>query len=328
MTFTLTLRNEGLVDVDSIPLQDVSNPAILGFVRAVPPPSSVDVNNGTLEWSDLLATTGRESLPPGEAIEVTTVYRALEDVDASVNQAEVSGARDRYGNALAPSLDDEPIRIIPAPSDATATPTNVTATATAATATTTATQTVAPATATTGMTDTTTTATRTSTASATATDTATATARSDDDDSGDDDDDDDSNDDDDSETMPTAAQTAETASIQTPSTGGGRAGTATATMQSVPTLQAQIVDMATVGIGVTATGTVTRPASLPDTAGETEFAAGHQLYQEESEEAAAAAAAAAANRGRILTMMVIGFMLLVVTVALWAWWRDKHQTEG
>jgi hypothetical protein len=73
---------------------------------------SVDAAAGVLVWDDLLAITGRGVLRPGETIRVTTEYIALRDIDAAVNTAEVSGARDRYGNAVAPRQAQAPIRIV------------------------------------------------------------------------------------------------------------------------------------------------------------------------------------------------------------------------
>jgi LPXTG-motif cell wall-anchored protein len=139
MTFTIEIRNDSLVDITNLPLRDVYNPAAIAFVSADPPPLSVDAAAGVLVWDDLLAITGRGVLRPGETLRVTTEYLALRDIDAAVNTAEVSGARDRYGNAVAPRQAQAPIRIVgpdatptapvedrPAPPRprATATPTN------------------------------------------------------------------------------------------------------------------------------------------------------------------------------------------------------------
>lgn len=112
MTFTIEIRNDSLVDITNLPLRDVYNPAAIGFVSADPPPLSVDAAAGVLVWDDLLAISGRGVLRPGETIRVTTEYIALRDIDAAVNTAEVSGARDRYGNAVAPRQAQAPIRIV------------------------------------------------------------------------------------------------------------------------------------------------------------------------------------------------------------------------
>ncbi|NTW01833.1 MAG: hypothetical protein HGA19_11145 [Oscillochloris sp.] len=112
ITFTIVITNDSLVDIVSLPLRDVFNPAALGFESANPPPDSVDQVGGVLTWDDLLATTGRTALAPGESITIQTVYTALRDIDAAVNTAEVSGARDEYGNAVQPRQAQVPIRIV------------------------------------------------------------------------------------------------------------------------------------------------------------------------------------------------------------------------
>jgi hypothetical protein len=153
VTFTIQVKNEGLVPIFSVPLRDAYNPGVLEFVRAVPPPSSSNQATGELQWSDVLALLGRSRLEPGETLDITTVYRAIQAVDESTNEVEVSGASDKYGNVLTPRHAQAPIRIVQAPSDTpTATATMViTATATATlqpTAAITATQPITAATAT------------------------------------------------------------------------------------------------------------------------------------------------------------------------------------
>jgi hypothetical protein len=133
VTFTIRVANDGAIPVESVPLSDNFSPAALDFVRAVPPPSTINQAAGQLAWDDLLALTGRARLEPGEEIIVTTVYRALQTVDGeAVNEAEISGARDRYGNTLEASQAEVPIQIVsppipPTPTQATsATPTQAT----------------------------------------------------------------------------------------------------------------------------------------------------------------------------------------------------------
>lgn len=132
VTYTIQVDNKGLSPIDSIPIRDNYNPAMLEFIRAVPPASSSDKAMGVLEWSDILAITGRDQLDPGERIEITTVYRALQAVDNTTNEVEVNGASDKYGNKLTPRQAQAPIRIVQAPTDtATATSTPIAPTATA-----------------------------------------------------------------------------------------------------------------------------------------------------------------------------------------------------
>lgn len=119
ITFTIIITNDGAADLLTLPLRDQFNPAALRFERAEPPPDGVDQAGGVLEWSDLLVITGRGRLGPGESLTVVTVYTALRDIESAVNVAEVSGARDEFGNALEARRAEAPIRIV---DDATATP--------------------------------------------------------------------------------------------------------------------------------------------------------------------------------------------------------------
>lgn len=112
ITFTIEISNDSLVNITNLPLRDVYNPAAISFISADPPPISVDNVAGVLVWDDLLAITGRGVLRPGETIRITTVYLALRDITSAVNTAEVNGARDRYGNAVAPRQAQAPIRIV------------------------------------------------------------------------------------------------------------------------------------------------------------------------------------------------------------------------
>lgn len=114
ITFTITLTNDGAIDLVDLPLRDVYNPAVLRFVSADPPPPLADDVAGILEWPDLLATTGRGRLGPGEALQVTTVYEALLPFDGGVNSASVARARDEYANEYTERRAEAPIRILPA----------------------------------------------------------------------------------------------------------------------------------------------------------------------------------------------------------------------
>lgn len=131
ITFTIVITNDSLVDIVSLPLRDVYNPAALRFESAQPPPLSVDQVGGVLVWDDLLTITGRRALAPGESLTVVTVYTALRDITSAVNTAEVRGARDEYDNAVEPAQAQAPIRIVGPTATATATA-SATATATAA----------------------------------------------------------------------------------------------------------------------------------------------------------------------------------------------------
>ncbi len=256
ITFTVSVNNDGTLPVEELPLEDNYNPAILEFVRAVPPPSSVNETTGNLTWDDLLLIAGRDQLEPGEEVSVTTVYRALQSTDSSANRASVSGARDRYGNELEASRAEVPIRII----NVTATPrstTTATATGTAA-GTTTATATGTAA----GTTTATAHATTTTTARATAAQTATRQP------GGRDEDDEDDNEDRGETSQPATSQPASTGIAGTGTTTAATAQAATAQVAATTTLTTTSSISATITptVGATATATPQRPVTLPRTA--------------------------------------------------------------
>ncbi len=254
LTYTITVENDGPIALETVPLRDVYNPSVLEFIQADPPHSSHNEATGTIVWDDLLEIVGMDELAPGESIEVTTIYRAVKDVEQTTNRAEVNGASDRLGNEIEREQADAPIRIVApasptaaATADATATPTaeaTTTPTATiAATATPTAqitaTQTTAP--------------TATPTATSTSTPTRTPTPRPDNNNDDDDDDDDDDNNDQPTATMVIVQPTAAVAQTATP--------TATPTAMIVATT-APITTTAPVS------ATVPVPSTLPNTSGE------------------------------------------------------------
>ncbi len=132
--YVISVRNAGLVDLESVPISDFYDPSVLQFLRSVPQPSSVNETQGVLEWDDLLAAAGVDRLRPGESIEITTVYLALRPIDRSINQVQTRNVRDRYENEVEAERAEAPIQIVPAQQTATATSV-ITATATTPTAT-------------------------------------------------------------------------------------------------------------------------------------------------------------------------------------------------
>jgi LPXTG-motif cell wall-anchored protein len=86
----------------------------------VPTPTLVITATGVISWADLTVFFG--PIPGDTTITVTVVFTALSDIETSVNQAQVVGARDEFGNDLAAGQDEVPIRILPLPLP-TATPT-------------------------------------------------------------------------------------------------------------------------------------------------------------------------------------------------------------
>ncbi len=118
ITFTLTIRNDGMADVVALPIEDRFDPAALQFIYAIPEPDRVET--GLLVWDNALRAPLVSILTPQQTVQMTVVFTALTDISQTLNQAAVMGARDSYGNALEPAADEVPIRILPAP---TATPT-------------------------------------------------------------------------------------------------------------------------------------------------------------------------------------------------------------
>ncbi|HYF66128.1 MAG TPA: hypothetical protein VD886_25090, partial [Herpetosiphonaceae bacterium] len=121
ITFTITVRNDGLVDVLTLPVRDTFDPTALRFVSAEPP---IDGESpGVLVWSNALRPPLPTVLGPEQTVQLTVVFTALRDITQTINQAEVLGASDQYGNELAPASDDVPIRILPAATTPTPAPT-------------------------------------------------------------------------------------------------------------------------------------------------------------------------------------------------------------
>jgi LPXTG-motif cell wall-anchored protein/uncharacterized repeat protein (TIGR01451 family) len=113
VTFTIRIRNDGAAELTRLPLEDTYDPAVLAFNYAVPTPTLVITATGVISWADLTAFFG--PIPGDTTITVTVVFTALSDIETSVNQAQVVGARDEFGNDLAAGQDEVPIRILPLP---------------------------------------------------------------------------------------------------------------------------------------------------------------------------------------------------------------------
>ncbi len=118
ITFNLTIRNDGMADVVALPINDRFDPAALQFISAIPAPDRVE--SGLLVWDNALRAPLVSILTPQQTVQMTVVFTALTDISQTLNQAEVMGASDSYGNDLEPAAAEVPIRILPAP---TATPT-------------------------------------------------------------------------------------------------------------------------------------------------------------------------------------------------------------
>jgi uncharacterized repeat protein (TIGR01451 family) len=53
ITFTIAITNDGAADIVALPLQDTYSTEVLRFLRASPPPTSVNTATGELRWDDL-----------------------------------------------------------------------------------------------------------------------------------------------------------------------------------------------------------------------------------------------------------------------------------
>ncbi|NJM07309.1 hypothetical protein HC891_15640 [Candidatus Gracilibacteria bacterium] len=93
-------------------MRDIYNPAALDYLSADPPPTSVDEAAGVVRWQNLVESAGLEALEPGETIVVEIVFRALRDIRETTNRAEVSDAKDEFGNSIAAQEAEVPIQII------------------------------------------------------------------------------------------------------------------------------------------------------------------------------------------------------------------------
>lgn len=88
VSFNLRVTNTGLSTITVLPLQDWYDTGVLDFVSASPAPDST-LDDGTLNWSDLTASFGRD-LPPGDSFEVTVQMKAT--VATSGTQAAAAAA--------------------------------------------------------------------------------------------------------------------------------------------------------------------------------------------------------------------------------------------
>ena len=130
ISFTIALRNQGLADIVSAPVEDTYRADLLRFRGASVPPSLSDPQRGLLRWDNLLAALGVARLRPGEVVTVTTSYTVTGPIaDAVVNSADALGTADEFGNAVqSPRRAEVRIRVVGAgvPTEApTATPSEV-----------------------------------------------------------------------------------------------------------------------------------------------------------------------------------------------------------
>ncbi len=96
LTFTIRIVNTGTISVTTLPLIDEYESSILQLERTLPPFSTSVVTpataGGLITWSDLTTSTLFGPLNPGQAIEITTVFRAIAPRVATVNRARIGAA--------------------------------------------------------------------------------------------------------------------------------------------------------------------------------------------------------------------------------------------
>jgi LPXTG-motif cell wall-anchored protein len=92
LTFTIQIRNTGLVTVTVLPLIDEYDPAVLQPTLARFQPAPDTSLPGRLDWRDLTDLPGFGDLPPGGGFTLTTVFRAIGISDTVINRARIEAA--------------------------------------------------------------------------------------------------------------------------------------------------------------------------------------------------------------------------------------------
>lgn len=105
LTFTVQIRNTGLITITKLPLIDEYDASTLQAIRFTPAPSTNSV--GRLEWSDLTDLAGFGDLAPGASFKVITVFRTIRISDNVINQARVEAAVGAGGQAGVPVEDQQ-----------------------------------------------------------------------------------------------------------------------------------------------------------------------------------------------------------------------------
>ncbi|NPA91664.1 MAG: DUF11 domain-containing protein [Chloroflexi bacterium] len=107
--FRITVENTGDTAIRTLPLSDTFDSDKLQFVSASPAPDST--GTGTLSWDDL---TGSGDLEPGDSIQVTLTFTALESTSpgTTTNNATVSGAEDENGDDVPTASDSDTVQIL------------------------------------------------------------------------------------------------------------------------------------------------------------------------------------------------------------------------
>jgi uncharacterized repeat protein (TIGR01451 family) len=92
LTYTITIENGGLTDINTLPLRDIFDPACFGYVSSSVTPSRV--NNGVVTWNNLGVLT------QGSSTSLTVTLRVIGNCDPASNLARVAGAITATGTTL------------------------------------------------------------------------------------------------------------------------------------------------------------------------------------------------------------------------------------
>ena len=111
VTFTISILNTGVTAIEVLPLVDDYDADYLSFHEADPMPDQW-VTDGTLIWTDLTETFGRE-LVPGDSFLITTTFSIIQDITSTVNLAYVEEATDVHGTPIDRVEDDVIIEDVP-----------------------------------------------------------------------------------------------------------------------------------------------------------------------------------------------------------------------
>ena len=98
ITFTISVLNTGITDIEILPLADDYDSDYLSFYWADPMPNESTVD-GMLTWFDLTETFG-QSLAPAESFLITTTFTVVQKITSTVNLAYVEDAEDVDGTPI------------------------------------------------------------------------------------------------------------------------------------------------------------------------------------------------------------------------------------
>jgi YVTN family beta-propeller protein len=114
VTFTITVRDDGVSAFVTIPVIDTYDPGILSYVSATPAPSSVDKQTGVLKWDNLAAMLPGGKLAAGASTTITVNFISLR-AGTTTNTVDITNAVDEYGTVEDPLSSQAPVTILETP---------------------------------------------------------------------------------------------------------------------------------------------------------------------------------------------------------------------